>query len=151
MFCSKCGLNNKDGAKFCTGCGAELVGDGIIMNNDGTIVCPYCKSDIDADSRKCRYCGEWIKRTKIMESKAVLLGYVFIVFAVIFFISSAKTPYYGGITYFACAFAVCFSFLSLFDGIYLSNRDSLAYINHRTLFIVVGIILLLFGLIVLTI
>ena len=25
MFCEKCGRNNLDGAKFCAGCGAQLV------------------------------------------------------------------------------------------------------------------------------
>lgn len=25
------------------------------------IPCPFCKGEIDADARKCRHCGEWIK------------------------------------------------------------------------------------------
>ena len=27
MFCSKCGMKNEDGAQFCSGCGASLIGD----------------------------------------------------------------------------------------------------------------------------
>ena len=46
MKCSKCQLENRDGAKFCKKCGAEL-----------KVVCPKCSYSLTPDSLFCDECG----------------------------------------------------------------------------------------------
>ena len=45
LTCSSCGRENREGSKFCDGCGARLA-----------VICPGCGS-IDPGERFCRYCG----------------------------------------------------------------------------------------------
>ena len=47
MKCKKCGHENKQGAKFCEECGANLVGG----------VCPDCGQKNRADAQFCQKCG----------------------------------------------------------------------------------------------
>ena len=48
MVCNKCGKELKEGAKFCTKCGAAVVLKKI---------CPKCKAENDLDDMFCFECG----------------------------------------------------------------------------------------------
>ena len=54
MKCPSCSFDNKEGAKFCTECGAKL-----------SLKCPQCSTDIESNERFCAECG-----TKLTGSKA---------------------------------------------------------------------------------
>lgn len=51
MICKKCGHKNKQGAKFCEECGANLVGG----------ICPDCGHKNRTDAQFCEECGTNIK------------------------------------------------------------------------------------------
>lgn len=50
--CGQCGKNNKETAKFCTGCGAKL-----------RRFCPQCGAAASADARFCMACGASLSAT----------------------------------------------------------------------------------------
>src|SRR5437764_10327444 len=49
MKCGSCGHSNREGAKFCGGCGTPL---------GGPAVCPGCGADTVAGQRFCDSCGQ---------------------------------------------------------------------------------------------
>ncbi|MDO8615442.1 MAG: protein kinase [Dehalococcoidia bacterium] len=52
MTCPSCGRENREGAKFCKGCGANVAG-----------ACPSCGADLDADATFCDLCGSSLTGT----------------------------------------------------------------------------------------
>lgn len=59
MKCSKCGFENRPGARFCKQCGQALPNvDQILQDlSSASITCPDCGADNDADAHFCRKCG----------------------------------------------------------------------------------------------
>jgi uncharacterized membrane protein YvbJ len=54
VHCSKCGNNNSDNAKFCSGCGSDLKP---VRVSDMNTNCSRCESEIINDSIYCIKCG----------------------------------------------------------------------------------------------
>jgi hypothetical protein len=52
MRCSKCGSDNREGRKFCTGCGTPLIS-----------ACPKCGAPIEPGERFCGECGVALNRS----------------------------------------------------------------------------------------
>ena len=102
-ICPKCGYSNNIGSNFCKSCGSSLSTGGNSnvavnnttqgntippqRNNPNEISCPYCGSMISAYAEKCRFCGEWVKRSSSRphtpqsggetHTLAIVLGYIF--------------------------------------------------------------------------
>lgn len=57
ILCSKCGMPNKSGDKFCSGCGSTLVVEAI---SEGK-TCPTCGTAIKEGAKFCSKCGGKIK------------------------------------------------------------------------------------------
>ncbi len=52
MKCSKCNSEIKDGAKFCTSCGAA------VETRKNAAVCPSCSAEVRLDAKFCTTCGK---------------------------------------------------------------------------------------------
>ena len=55
MNCPKCNTENPPGAKFCSGCGSELVTN---------CLCSKCGSEIRPDTKFCTVCGNKVTQTQ---------------------------------------------------------------------------------------
>lgn len=59
--CTNCGMENKENAKFCVGCGksfeVELKPEDI-KGEQNTKICPSCKSEIPQNAKFCVICGQ---------------------------------------------------------------------------------------------
>lgn len=141
VFCPKCGLENKDDARFCTNCGAEL------MKINNTMVCPYCQATINSGSRKCQYCGEWIQKDRIHSvDYSIYSGYILIFLSVILTMITATTSFLvvTPIAILACSVA----FVLLMNGLFVYTNKK-AYSKRPIIFMVLGVIFLLLNLIIL--
>ena len=56
VICPKCGVQNPQGNKFCSGCGGKL---GV-----QTIPCPNCKAEVPEGTKFCPECGKPVAATK---------------------------------------------------------------------------------------
>jgi len=56
VICPKCGVQNPEGNKFCSGCGGKL---GV-----QTIPCPNCKAEVPQGTKFCPECGKPVAATK---------------------------------------------------------------------------------------
>lgn len=84
MICPKCNQNNKDGANFCRGCGADLrqacqtlqspagiEADGQKLQNIGN-VCPNCGKALKLGAAFCVFCGTKIeKQTELFNQNQI--------------------------------------------------------------------------------
>ena len=64
MGCSKCGIDNREGRKFCAQCGAPLA-----------VTCPKCRASNQPDEKFCGECGTALTRSAepaIAQSVAIL-------------------------------------------------------------------------------
>jgi len=76
--CSNCGTPYSDGATFCGECGTKLTAATTTAttnnntqyqgntsqqnyNQDSSITCKYCGSQISSGIKKCPHCGEWLE------------------------------------------------------------------------------------------
>ena len=74
LKCEKCGTLNREDSEFCEECGNSLNNEkqekSEEISNDNNVdennekFCPYCGSKIPSNVLKCRYCGEWIDKSK---------------------------------------------------------------------------------------
>ncbi len=53
MKCLKCDFDNREGVKFCEGCGAKL-----------ELICPECRATIPHDRSFCGECGHDLRKPK---------------------------------------------------------------------------------------
>ncbi len=53
MKCPKCDFDNREGVKFCEGCGVKL-----------ELICPECSATIPPDRRFCGECGHDLRKPK---------------------------------------------------------------------------------------
>lgn len=62
--CPECGIQNKDNAKFCVGCGKSMEEKEVqikplnIKEKGNMKICPSCKSEIPENAKFCVVCGE---------------------------------------------------------------------------------------------
>lgn len=82
-YCRLCGTENDEKAEFCKKCGRRLqmvnkekyIDKKQKSTSENTIVqCPFCLENVNGAALKCKYCGEWIKKTKNVD--AITWGYV---------------------------------------------------------------------------
>lgn len=59
-YCTQCGEELVDGARFCSSCGAP-VGEGSAKSESSTVKCPQCGERIDAFVAKCPACGHELR------------------------------------------------------------------------------------------
>lgn len=65
--CANCGAKLPAGAKFCSGCGKEVV-------DPNTIVCPKCNAKLPAGAKFCFTCGNKLSNTCVKCGKELPLG-----------------------------------------------------------------------------
>lgn len=66
LKCTKCGEPISDNAKFCSGCGSEI----ITSNGDNKdFQCPYCNKMIYSDSKFCSECGSTLDGSNDSDEK----------------------------------------------------------------------------------
>jgi hypothetical protein len=92
VTCHNCGVENKEGAKYCTECGTDLV--------KRTVRCPRCGTENRHDAKYCNECGRSLSTTKsfsyvvgeaVANLRTVLLAaltIIVIAFAVFFFLGN---------------------------------------------------------------
>ena len=85
-FCNNCGQEVKDGAKFCSGCGASLTGEtpssNTHQNNISGTPCPQCGSIVPFGNAACTKCGSLLNPDK--HTTAIVLGYICSIFIPLF-------------------------------------------------------------------
>ncbi len=85
-FCNNCGQEVKDGAKFCSGCGASLTGEtpssNTHQNNISGTPCPQCGSIVPFGNAACTNCGSLLNPDK--HTTAIVLGYICSIFIPLF-------------------------------------------------------------------
>lgn len=85
-FCNNCGQEVKEGAKFCSGCGASLTGEtpssNTQQNNISGTPCPQCGSIVPFGNVACTKCGSLLNPDK--HTTAIVLGYICSIFIPLF-------------------------------------------------------------------
>ena len=85
-FCNNCGQEVKEGAKFCSGCGASLTGEtpssNTHQNNISGTPCPQCGSIVPFGNAACTKCGSLLNPDK--HTTAIVLGYICSIFIPLF-------------------------------------------------------------------
>ncbi len=117
-FCSKCGQEVNENAKFCHGCGASLTGKNPLpntkQNNISGNICPQCGSIIPFGNIACTKCGHILNQND--HKIAIVLGYI------------------------------CSIFLPLFGiifGIYLLTRPNKEVHKHGIIMIILAIVMMI--------
>lgn len=77
MFCTFCGSENPNNARYCVNCGHEinnpLIRSSTSTDDEKTRLCPFCKKEISIEALKCKYCGEWVNKEKKGRKKILKL------------------------------------------------------------------------------
>lgn len=76
-FCSNCGAEVKENAKFCDKCGTALNANNQQINTQNTtsgITCPKCGSIIPLGNTTCLNCGMPLNQES--NTAAIILGYI---------------------------------------------------------------------------
>nr|WP_295000647.1 zinc-ribbon domain-containing protein [uncultured Methanobrevibacter sp.] len=114
-FCSNCGKEVKDSAKFCPACGASMAGDSTSSNSQNTQVsgtpCPNCGSIVPFGNVACTNCGSMLNPDK--HTAAIVIGYI-------------------------CSFLI--PIVGIITGIYLLTRPNRDVHKHGIIMIVVAIV-----------
>lgn len=76
VFCTVCGAENPEHAKFCANCG-RLIDNPSVRSSKSpvseTLLCPFCYKEISREALKCKYCGEWVNKEKKRKKKIIKL------------------------------------------------------------------------------
>ena len=58
--CPGCGVENREKAKFCRGCGHSLAEVAVVVR-EAKVACPSCEVPVDPEAKFCRSCGTRLK------------------------------------------------------------------------------------------
>lgn len=95
MFCSRCGAELPDGAKFCNKCGEKTLGEKIKEENRETVqetetyrnknlmYCPDCEKKVSINAETCPNCGCRLRKKKSYAKIMTVIGFFFNPFAII--------------------------------------------------------------------
>jgi len=137
-FCNNCGKEVKEGAKFCSGCGASLDKDAqssdAPQNNISGTICPKCGSMVPFGNVACTNCGSLLNPDK--HTAAIVLGYICsiflpiigIIFGIYLLTRPNKDVHKHGIIMIVLAIVMTAIWWLIFS--YLSYQSSMSYYNN---------------------
>lgn len=107
MICKNCNAQIEDDSVFCTHCGAKIIVDKQIIEDDSAITrkdaehirCPKCKNDLPHSAKFCPNCGEKPGLSKKIKILSLIGGSFVVVLAIVGFIfiniNAQKSPIEG--------------------------------------------------------